>query len=53
VKAKKIIVLALVAVLVLYIVTQPSDAGEKARMIAGGLRDAADAIVTFVISLFT
>jgi hypothetical protein len=52
VNAKKIILLAVVALLVFYLITQPTQSANAVHNVLGWLRDGADAIITFVKSLF-
>ena len=48
---KKIIKWGLIAALVFYVVTQPSDAASVTRSIGSGLQDAAVGFGTFISSL--
>lgn len=50
--AKKIVLLAVVALLLFYLITQPTQSAEGVQTLLGWLRDGADAIITFVKSLF-
>jgi hypothetical protein len=52
VNAKKIILLAVVALLLFYLVTQPQQSADAVQSLLGALRDGAEAIITFVKSLF-
>lgn len=49
---KKIVLLAVVALLLFYLITQPTQSAEGVQTVLGWLRDGADAIITFVKSLF-
>jgi hypothetical protein len=52
VDAKKVITLVVVAFVLFYLITQPVQSANVVHDILGGLRDAADAIVTFIKQLF-
>jgi hypothetical protein len=52
VNAKKIILLAVVALLVFYLITQPTQSANAVHTVLGWLRDGADAIILFVKGLF-
>lgn len=52
VNAKKVIVLVVVAFVLFYLITQPVESANLVQSILGWLRDAADAIVTFLKQLF-
>jgi cell shape-determining protein MreC len=52
VNAKKVILLAVVALLVFYLITQPTQSASAVHTVLGWLRSGADAIITFVKSLF-
>lgn len=52
VDAKKAIVLVVVAFVLFYLITQPVQSANVVHDILGWLRDAADAIVTFIKQLF-
>lgn len=49
---KKVLLLAVVALLVFYLITQPTQSANAVHSVLGWLRDGADAIITFVKSLF-
>ncbi|TCO56547.1 hypothetical protein [Actinocrispum wychmicini] len=49
---KKIVLLAVVALLVFYLVTQPQQSANAVHSVLGWLKDGADAVITFVKSLF-
>ncbi|WP_168211534.1 hypothetical protein [Actinosynnema sp. ALI-1.44] len=49
---KKILLLAVVALLVFYLITQPTQSANAVQSVLGWLRDGAEAIITFVKSLF-
>jgi hypothetical protein len=51
-KAKKILQLAVVALLLFYLVTQPVEAAEGVRTLLDWLGEGAVAIITFLESLF-
>ena len=50
--AKKIVLLAVVALLLFYLITQPTQSADAVQSLLGWLRDGAEAIITFVKSLF-
>lgn len=52
VNVKKIVLLAVVALLLFYLITQPTQSAEGVQTVLGWLRDGADAIITFVKELF-
>jgi hypothetical protein len=52
VNAKKIVLLAVVALLLFYLITQPQQSADAVQAVLGALRDGAEAIITFVKSLF-
>lgn len=52
VNLKKILLLAVVALLVFYLITQPTQSANAVQTVLGWLRDGAEAIITFVKSLF-
>jgi hypothetical protein len=52
VNAKKLISLAVVALLLFYLITQPTQSANAVHTVLGWLRDGAEAIITFVKSLF-
>jgi hypothetical protein len=49
---KKIAILAGAAVILFYVVTQPTQAGQAVQDILGWLRDGAEALITFLKSVF-
>lgn len=51
--AKKILLLAAVALIVFYVLAQPTQAANAAHTVLGWLGDGADAIIKFVRELFT
>ena len=51
-KAKKVLMLVGVALVLFYVITQPSHAAEAVQDILGWLRDGAEAIITFVQNIF-
>lgn len=52
VDAKKAMILVGVALVLFYVITQPSQAAEAVQGILGWLRDGAEAIITFMRNLF-
>jgi hypothetical protein len=52
VNGKKIVLLAIVALMLFYLITQPQQSADAVHTVLGWLRDGADAIITFVKSLF-
>jgi hypothetical protein len=52
VNAKKIVTLVVVALLLFYLITQPQQSANAVHSVLGWLRDGAEAIITFVKSLF-
>jgi len=50
--AKKIVKLAVVALLLFYVVTQPAEAAEGVRTLLGWLEEGAEGIIAFVENLF-
>ncbi|MDQ3787408.1 hypothetical protein [Actinophytocola glycyrrhizae] len=50
--AKKAMMLVAVALILFYVITQPSQAAEAVQGILGWLRDGAEAIITFVKNVF-
>ena len=50
--AKKLVMLAVVALLVFYLITQPHAAANGVQNVLGWLRDGAEAIITFVKGVF-
>ncbi|WP_154814899.1 hypothetical protein [Actinophytocola xinjiangensis] len=51
--AKKVLMLVGVALVLFYVITQPSQAAEAVQGILGWLEDGAEAIITFVRNLFS
>jgi hypothetical protein len=51
-KAKKVLMLVGVALVLFYVITQPGPAAEAVQDILGWLRDGAEAIITFVQNIF-
>ncbi len=49
---KKIVILAGAGIILFYVITQPSQAGQAVQEILGWLRDGAEAIITFLRSVF-
>jgi hypothetical protein len=49
---KKIAILAVAAIVLFYVITQPTAAGQAVQDILGWLRDGAEAIITFLRSVF-
>jgi len=52
VDVKKIVTLAVAAVVLFYVITQPSQAGQAVQGILVWLKDGAEAIITFMKSIF-
>jgi hypothetical protein len=50
--AKKAMMLVAVALILFYVITQPSQAAEAVQGILGWLREGAEAIITFVKNVF-
>lgn len=50
--AKKLIILVAVAVVLFYVITQPTQAAGAVQGLLGWLRDGAEAIITFMRNLF-
>ncbi|GAB3459306.1 hypothetical protein [Actinophytocola sediminis] len=50
--AKKAIILVAVAMVLFYVITQPTQAAQAVQGILGWLEDGAEAIITFVRNLF-
>jgi hypothetical protein len=51
-KAKKVVMIVVVALIAFYVITQPGAAAEAVQGILGWLRDGAEAIITFVKNVF-
>jgi len=52
VNVKKVVTLAVVALLLFLLITQPDQSAEAVRTAVGWLRQGAESIITFVRSLF-
>jgi hypothetical protein len=52
VNVKKIVTIAIVALLVFYLITQPLQSAAAVQTVLSWLREGAEAIITFVKSLF-
>ncbi|MDQ3406314.1 MAG: hypothetical protein M3443_20700 [Actinomycetota bacterium] len=50
--AKKAAILVVVALLLFYVITQPTQAADAVQSLFGWLRDGAEAIITFLKNLF-
>lgn len=50
--AKKVAIVAGVALVLFYVISQPNQAAEGVQGLFGWLRDGAEAIITFLRSLF-
>ncbi len=50
--AKKIMILAGVALVLFYVITQPTQAADAVQGLLGWLKDGAEAIITFMRNLF-
>ncbi|GAB3905399.1 hypothetical protein GCM10029964_100590 [Kibdelosporangium lantanae] len=53
VNAKKLVMLAVVALLVFVLITQPTQSANAVSTVLGWLRDAAEAVITFVKNVFS
>lgn len=51
--AKKIVTLVVVALVLFFLIAQPNQAANAVTNVLGWLKDAADAVITFVRSLFS
>jgi len=51
-KAKKVLMLVGVALVLFYVITQPGPAADLFQSILGWLREGAEAIITFVQNIF-
>lgn len=51
--AKKLIVLLVVAFVLFFLITQPSESANVVDTVLNWLKDGAESIITFVRSLFT
>ncbi|WP_185845871.1 hypothetical protein [Kibdelosporangium aridum] len=49
---KKIVLLAVIALLLFYLITQPTGSANAVQTVLGWLRDGAEAIITFVQGVF-
>ncbi|EHR50463.1 hypothetical protein SacmaDRAFT_2209 [Saccharomonospora marina XMU15] len=49
---KKVLIFGLVALVLFFLITRPTESAEAVRAALGWLQDGAEAIVTFVQSLF-
>jgi hypothetical protein len=52
VDAKKAIILVAVALVLFYVITQPTQAASAVQGLLGWLKDGAEAIITFMRNLF-
>ncbi|MGQ0840152.1 hypothetical protein [Actinokineospora sp.] len=50
--AKKAVILVGVALVLFYVITQPTQAGDAVQSLFGWLREGAEAIITFLKNLF-
>ena len=50
--AKKAIILVVVALVLFYVITQPTAAAQAVQGLLGWLKDGAEAIITFMRNLF-
>jgi hypothetical protein len=50
---KKILIVAIVALVLFFLITKPTQSADAVHNVLGWLRNGADAIVTFVRSLFS
>jgi hypothetical protein len=53
VDAKKAMILAGVALVLFYVITQPTAAAEAVQSLLGWLKDGAEAIITFMKNVFS
>jgi len=53
VDVKKLVTILVAAVVLFYVITQPNQAGQAVQSILGWLRDGAEAIITFMKSVFS
>ncbi|KAA9158403.1 hypothetical protein FPZ12_022700 [Amycolatopsis acidicola] len=51
--AKKILIVAVVALVLFFLITKPNQSADVVHNVLGWLRDGAEAIVTFVRALFS
>jgi hypothetical protein len=51
-KAKKVLMIVGVALILFYVITQPGPAADAVQSILGWLREGAEAIITFVQNVF-
>lgn len=51
--AKKILIVAVVALVLFFLITRPTQSAAVVHQVLGWLRDGAEAIVTFVRALFS
>lgn len=51
-KAKKVLMLVGVALVLFYVISQPAAAADAVQSILGWLQDGAEAIITFVQNIF-
>lgn len=49
---KKLATIVVAAIVLFYVITQPTQAGQAVQDILGWLRDGAEAIITFMKSVF-
>ena len=49
---KKVATIVVAAIVLFYVITQPTAAGQAVQDILGWLRDGAEAIITFMRSIF-
>ncbi|WP_170161350.1 hypothetical protein [Amycolatopsis palatopharyngis] len=50
---KKVLTIAVVALLLFFLISQPTQSAALVQSLLGGLRDAADSLLTFVQNVFT
>jgi hypothetical protein len=51
-KAKKVVMLVVVALVLFYVITKPGPAAQLVQDLLGWLRDGAEAIIVFVQNVF-
>lgn len=50
---KKFLLIVLVALILFFLIAQPTQAANLVQSILGGLKDAAEAVLTFIGNLFS
>jgi len=49
---KKLLTIVIAAIVLFYVITEPTSAGNAVQVILGWLRDGAEAIITFMKTVF-